>query len=124
MNLSEIIDVDPEILNLVIIPILIFIARVCDVSINTLRIIFMLNSKKYTATVLGFFESAIWLLAISQIFQNLGSWQTFLAYASGYAMGIFVGMIIEERLAIGNVVVRVITAKPSEELVAFFKEKR
>ncbi|GAB4236524.1 MAG: DUF2179 domain-containing protein [Ekhidna sp.] len=123
MNLSEILDIDPELLNYVIIPLLIFFARICDVSINTLRIIFMLNGRKYTATLLGFFEASIWLMAISQIFQNLGSWQTFLAYAGGYAMGIFVGMMIEERLAIGNVVVRVITAKPADDLLGFFKEK-
>ncbi len=83
----------------------------------------MLNSRKYVATILGFFEAAIWLMAISQIFQNLGGWQTFLAYAGGYAMGIFVGMMIEERLAIGNVVVRVITAKPADELITFFREQ-
>jgi uncharacterized protein YebE (UPF0316 family) len=123
MNLSEIFDIDPELLNYVVIPILIFVARVCDVSINTLRIIFMLQSRKYVATVMGFFEAAIWLLAISQIFQNLGSWQTFLAYAGGYASGIFVGMMIEERLAIGSVVVRVITGKPADDLVTFFKEQ-
>ncbi|WP_425390577.1 DUF2179 domain-containing protein [Ekhidna sp.] len=124
MNLSEVLDIDPELLNYVVIPLLIFFARICDVSINTLRIIFMLHSRKYVATILGFFEAAIWLLAISQIFQNMGSWQTFLAYAGGYAMGIFVGMMIEERLAIGNVVVRVITAKPADELITFFKEKQ
>ena len=123
MNLSEVLDIDPELLNYVVIPLFIFFARICDVSINTLRIIFMLHSRKYVATFLGFFEAAIWLLAISQIFQNLGSWQTFLAYAGGYAMGIFVGMMIEERLAIGNVVVRVITAKPADELIGFFREK-
>lgn len=123
MNLSEMLDIDPELLNYVVIPLFIFFARICDVSINTLRIIFMLHSRKYIATILGFFEAAIWLLAISQIFQNLGSWQTFLAYAGGYAMGIFVGMMIEERLAIGNVVVRVITAKPADELIGFFREK-
>ncbi|MEP0987736.1 DUF2179 domain-containing protein [Ekhidna sp.] len=123
MNLSEVLDIDPDLLNYVVIPLLIFFARICDVSINTLRIIFMLHSRKYVATILGFFEAAIWLLAISQIFQNMGSWQTFLAYSGGYAMGIFVGMMIEERLAIGNVVVRVITAKPADELISFFKEQ-
>jgi len=93
MDLSETLDISPELLNLLIIPFLIFIARVFDVSINTLRIIFMLNGKKYSASFLGFFESMIWLLAISQIFQNLGSWQTYIAYAGGYACGIFVGML-------------------------------
>ncbi|MEQ9467569.1 MAG: DUF2179 domain-containing protein [Ekhidna sp.] len=123
MNLSEILDIDADLLNYVVIPALIFFARICDVSINTLRIILMLNGRKYVATILGFFEASIWLVAISQIFQNLGNWQTAIAYASGYAMGIFVGMMIEERLAIGNVVVRVITAKPADGLIEFFKEK-
>ncbi len=84
-----------------------------DVSINTIRIIFMLQSKKAISTFLGFFESLIWILAISQIFQNITSWPTYLAYASGFASGIFVGMIIEEKLAIGRVVVRVITRQPA-----------
>lgn len=124
MNLSEQLNLDPDLLNYIIIPILIFLARICDVSINTVRIIFMLNSRKFISTVLGFFESGIWLLAISQIFQNLSSWPTYLAYAGGYASGIFVGMMIEEKLAIGNVVVRVITAKPATALIEFFKEKK
>ncbi len=93
-----------------------------DVSINTIRIIFMLQSKKAISTFLGFFESLIWILAISQIFQNITSWPTYLAYASGFASGIFVGMIIEEKLAIGRVVVRVITRQPAKELIEYFRE--
>jgi len=124
MDLSKSLNISPELLNYVVIPALIFIARVFDVSINTIRIIFMLNGRKYTASILGFFEAAIWLIAISQIFQNLGTWQTYVAYAGGFASGIFVGMKIEEKLALGNVVIRVITAKPAGELIDFFTERR
>ena len=123
MDLSKLLNISPELLNYVVIPLLIFFARVTDVSINTLRIIFMLNGKKYSAAILGFFEAMIWLLAISQIFQNLGSWQTYVAYAGGFASGIFVGILIDEKLAIGNVVVRIITAKPANELSDFFASK-
>ena len=89
-----------------------------------MRIIFMLNGKKFISTLLGFFESLIWLLAISQIFQNLDSIITYLAYAGGFASGIFVGMLIEEKLAIGNVVVRIITVRPADELIQYFSENK
>ncbi len=114
---------DQSMYQLVLLPILIFLSRIMDVSINTIRIIFMLQSKKAISTFLGFFESLIWILAISQIFQNITSWPTYLAYASGFASGIFVGMIIEEKLAIGRVVVRVITRQPARELIEYFREK-
>lgn len=112
---------DSNIFQFVVLPALIFIARVIDVSINTVRIIFMLQSKKWLSTVLGFFESLIWLLAISQIFQNLTSWPTYLAYSGGFATGIFVGMVIEEKLAIGRVVVRIITSIKAKELEAYLE---
>lgn len=104
-------------------PLLIFLARVVDVSINTLRIMFVLNGKKTIAPILGFFEALIWLLAIGQIFQNINNPMSYVAYAGGYAMGTYVGMVIEERLALGRVLVRVITPEPLPELVEYMKEK-
>ena len=122
-SISELLGIDQSVFQWVILPLFIFLARIMDVSINTIRIIFMLQSKKAVSTILGFFEALIWILAISQIFQNLTSWPTYLAYASGFASGIFVGMLIEEKLAIGRVVVRVITRQPAVELLEYFKEK-
>jgi uncharacterized protein YebE (UPF0316 family) len=112
-----------ELFNYIIMPLLIFFARVSDVSINTLRIMFMLNGKKKIAPLLGFFEALIWLLAIGQIFQNINNPMSYLAYASGFAMGTFVGMTIEEKLALGRVLVRVITPTPMPELIEYMKEK-
>jgi len=112
-----------ELFNYVIMPLLIFFARVTDVSINTLRIMFMLNGKKKIAPILGFFEALIWLLAIGQIFQNINNPMSYLAYAGGFAMGTFVGMTIEEKLALGRVLVRVITPTPMPELIEYMKEK-
>jgi uncharacterized protein YebE (UPF0316 family) len=65
--------IPPEVFNYLIMPLLIFCARVMDVSINTLRIMFVMNGKKKIAPILGFFESLIWLLAIGQIFQNVNN---------------------------------------------------
>jgi uncharacterized protein YebE (UPF0316 family) len=107
----------------VVIPALIFLARVCDVSINTVRIIFVMHGKKLLAPLLGFFEAFIWLLAIRQIITNIDAFYSYFAYAGGFATGTFLGMVIEEKLALGRVVVRVITQNPAEQLTAFLKEK-
>jgi len=114
--------IPPEVFNYVIMPILIFCARVMDVSINTLRIMFVMNGKKKIAPILGFFESLIWLLAIGQIFQNIDNPMSYVAYAGGFAMGTFVGMTIEEKLALGRVLVRVITPEPMPTLIEYMKE--
>lgn len=102
----------------IILPIFIFFARVLDVSINTIRIIYVLAGKKYMATILGFFESLIWLLAIRQIFEHLDNIYSYIAYPAGFACGILVGMKIEERIALGKLVIRIITS----EDIALFKE--
>jgi uncharacterized protein YebE (UPF0316 family) len=106
-----------------VMPLLIFFARVVDVSINTLRIMFVLNGKKTIAPILGFFEAFIWLLAIGQIFQNISNPMSYIAYAGGFATGTYVGMVIEERLALGRVLVRIITPEPLPQLVEYMKEK-
>jgi uncharacterized protein YebE (UPF0316 family) len=101
----------------VIIPILIFLARVSDVTIGTLRIVFVSKGMKYLAPVLGFFEVFIWLLAMSKIMQNLDNWLYYIAYSGGFATGNFVGLILEERLALGHVNLRIITQKDGSELI-------
>jgi uncharacterized protein YebE (UPF0316 family) len=91
-------------------PVLIFLARICDVSIGTMRIIFVSKGKKNIAPFLGFFEVLIWIIAISKIMQNLDNYINYVAYAGGFATGNFVGMLIEERLAVGIQMIRVFTS--------------
>lgn len=102
---------------LTVIPLLIFLARVIDVSIGTLRLIFVTRGRKYLAGLLGFFESLIWIIAISQVMQNLNNWVAYLAFALGFAGGNLVGVILEERIALGNLIIRVITRREADELV-------
>ena len=111
--------ISPEIFSYVLLPLLIFIARIGDVSINTIRIIYVLGGRRVTATLLGFFESFIWLMAIRQIFEHLDNWICYVAYPAGFASGIFVGMIIEERIAYGKVIVRIITRKDVSVLITY-----
>lgn len=102
---------------MVVLPLLVFLARVLDVSIGTLRIIFVAKGLKYYAALLGFFESLIWLLAVTQVLQNLNSWQTYIAFALGFATGNYVGVMLEERIALGNLLIRIITKKEADQLV-------
>jgi uncharacterized protein YebE (UPF0316 family) len=116
--------ISPDIFSFLVLPLLIFIARIGDVSINTIRIIYVLGGRRVTATLLGFFESFIWLMAIRQIFEHLDNWICYVAYPAGFASGIFVGMIIEERIAYGKVIVRIITRKEVSILIQYLNENQ
>lgn len=105
----------------VILPLLIFFARILDQSIGTMRLIFISKGMKNIAPFLGFFEVIIWLLAIGQIMQHLDNWLCYVAYGAGFAMGNFVGIILEERLSIGTSIIRVILSNESPELIAALK---
>jgi uncharacterized protein YebE (UPF0316 family) len=102
---------------LVVLPVLIFCARICDVTIGTIRIIYVSRGMKVIAPILGFFEVLIWLLAITQIMQHLTSWVHYIAYACGFATGNFVGIILEEKLSVGTILVRIITRKDTKQLI-------
>jgi uncharacterized protein YebE (UPF0316 family) len=116
---TETLGLSENTFSFVILPLLIFLARICDVSINTIRIIYMLGGRRFTATLLGFFEAFIWLLVIREIFKHLDNWLCYVAYPGGFATGIFVGMIIEERIAYGKVIVRIITRKEVNVLIQY-----
>lgn len=121
--LAEVIGISPDIFHWVVIPLAIFFARIVDVSINTLRTVFMLSGRRRVAPIFGFFEALIWLIAIGQIMKNLDSPLSYLAYAGGFASGIYVGMLLEEKLALGKVIVRVITAKPAQALIEKLRDQ-
>lgn len=106
-----------------ILPLLIFLARIFDVSLGTIRLIFISKGMKYFAPVIGFFEVLIWLLAIGQIMKNLNNVVCFIAYGGGFALGTFLGIFLEEKLSIGMVTVRIITQKDASELIQFLQAK-
>jgi uncharacterized protein YebE (UPF0316 family) len=115
--------VSDDVFSFVLLPLSIFFARILDVSINTVRIIYVLGGRKFTSTLLGFFESFIWLMAIRQIFEHLDNWICYVAYPAGFAAGIFVGMIIEEKIAYGKVIVRIITRKDINPLLQYLNKE-
>ena len=97
---------------------LIFLARVTDVTLGTLRIVFISRGEKNLAPVIGFVEMCIWLFAISQVVQNLNNVAYYLAYAGGFATGVFVGLRIESRIALGQRIIRTVTERDATELLS------
>jgi uncharacterized protein YebE (UPF0316 family) len=99
-----------------ILPILVFVAETCVVTLSTVRTIFVARGRKLPAAGLGFFEVSIWLFAIGQVMQHLTSLGCYLAFASGFSLGNFLGVLIEQKLALGTVVVHVTTRKNASDL--------
>ena len=97
-----------DIYTYVMLPLTVFTARVVDVSLGTMRIIYTSRGKRNIASLLGFVEMFIWIVVVSQIIRNVHSLSAYFAYAAGFATGTFVGMKIEEGLALGTLVLRII----------------
>jgi uncharacterized protein YebE (UPF0316 family) len=105
-----------------VLPILIVLARICDVTIGTLRIIVLSRGHKYLAPLLGFFEVLVWITVTAKIMQNLHNPVCYFAYAGGFATGNLVGIIVEQRLAMGKVVIRIITARDATQLIEMLRQ--
>lgn len=103
----------------VILPLIVFFARAFDVALGTLRIIFTSRGKKHLAPLLGFIEVFIWVSIIAQITRGATNFAAYFAYAAGFAAGNYIGMYIENKLAIGTLVIRAIV--PDENAAPLIK---
>ena len=122
MNLMDLRDAfDPVIFDWVILPAIIFFARLIDVALGTLRILFISRSMQKIAPIVGFFESLIWLFAISQIVMNLNNIMSYFAFAAGFASGNYLGIYIEHKLAVGLLSIRVITSEDGTDLQNYLR---
>ena len=106
-----------------LLPIMIFFGRIIDVTLGTLRIIFVSKGERYIAPVIGFFEVFIWIVIISQILSRANGMVAYLSYAAGYAAGNFVGILIEQRIAFGVILCRVYTSGLGKALIILLKQK-
>ena len=98
-------------------PLLIFLARVFDVTLGTLRIIFTSRGMRNLAPVLGFIETFVWIVAVSSLVKHAQNVAAYVGYAGGFAIGTFVGMFLENKLAMGTVTVRAIIKRDPKELI-------
>ncbi len=106
-----------------ILPLLIFLARIFDVSLDTIRVIMVSRGYRKYAPFIGFFQILIWIITITRIMENLDNWLTYVAYAAGFGMGTYIGMRIEEKIALGYELLRIITRSEVHELVDVLRKK-
>ena len=105
-----------------VLPLLIFCARITDVTLGTMRIIFVNRGGKFVAPLLGCAEALIWVLAASQVMKHLTNPLCYLSYGAGFATGTYVGMLIEERMAMGMLTVRIILNRGNSHLQAALRQ--
>lgn len=113
----EFIDQYPALL-----PLVIFIGRICDVTLGTLRIIFVSKGKRNIAPLIGFCEVFIWVIVISQILSRTNDLIAYVAYAGGYATGTYVGMLVESKLAFGVLLYRIFSKEEGSQLIRMLSE--
>lgn len=87
---------------------LIFFARICDVSLATVRTLMVVQGRKAQAAIIGFFEVIIYVTALGKVVSGLNDPRNLLAYALGFASGNYIGILIEEKIALGNLTAQVI----------------
>lgn len=104
-------------------PLIVFLARFVDVTLGTMRIIFLSRGRKFLAPALGFVEVFIWITVVSQIVGGAkNNLLAYFAYAAGFAVGNYFGMVIEDKLAIGTLVVRAILPRNGNDLTERLRE--
>lgn len=103
-------------------PVIIFLARIADVSLGTLRITMVSRGYKWESALLGFFEVLIWVIVVAQLLTNLDHWVNYIAYAGGFSAGTFIGLYIEDKMKVGTVLVRIITLQKSHDIIEALKE--
>ncbi len=101
---------------------MIFGLRITDMSLDTLRVLFVVRGRKQIAWVLGFCQSAVYVIAIAKVLSNLGNPLPVLGYAAGFATGNVLGMYVEERLAIGHIQLQIVTKKRGAALAKALRE--
>ena len=94
----------------------IFSARICDVSLSTMRMLMVMRGQRIYAAIIGFFEVIVYIIALNKIFSNLDNPLNLFFYAAGFATGTMVGSLIEEKLAVGTLTVQIITMNAPLEL--------
>jgi uncharacterized protein YebE (UPF0316 family) len=106
----------------VVLPLLVFCARICDVTLGTMRHLLLSRGHKILVPILGFIEVMIWLVTVKQVLGNLDNWITYVAFAGGFATGNYVGMVLEEKLAVGLEVIRIFTKSHVHDMCADLKK--
>lgn len=100
----------------------VFLLRILDVSIGTIRLLYTVRGQRYIASSLAFVEGMIWVAAVAIVFSALDNPINMVAFAGGFATGTFCGMTLERWIGAGHVLIRVMTSTPRKELLGELRE--
>jgi len=112
-----------DIYTFVVLPLLIFLARIFDVSLGTMRLIYVSKGFKRIVPFIAFVEVLIWIIAIGQIMENLTHPICYVAYAAGFAAGNYIGMCLTDKMSLGMVLIRILTKTDATELIEALRAK-
>lgn len=116
--MSEFLGSNPGLL-----PLVIFFGRIIDVSLGTLRIVFVSRGARHIAPVVGFVEIFIWVVVIAQVLKHADGWLAYFTYAAGYAAGTYVGLTLEGRIGFGYAILRMFSTQSAASLVLDLNQK-
>ncbi len=102
---------------------LIFFARVIDISLGTIRMIMVVRGKRVQAALIGFVEALVFVVAIGRVLNHMDDPINVLMFASGFGTGNYVGMWVEEKMALGNIIVQAITPAHYQDLTNLLREE-
>lgn len=103
--------------------VVIFILRAIDVGMATVRIVLLSRGRKGAAAIIGFFECLIWVVAVSRVLTGLEDPLRMVAFAAGFAAGTYVGSMVEEWLAIGQTLIRVVTSIDEPSVASAIRDR-
>jgi uncharacterized protein YebE (UPF0316 family) len=90
----------------------VFLLRICDVTLGTIRTVSIVKGRITLSVALGFVEVIIWIAVMTQVITRIHeSWILAFAWAGGFAAGNALGIVVERRLALGTSVVRIISER-------------
>jgi uncharacterized protein YebE (UPF0316 family) len=103
---------------------LVFVLRITDVSIGTMRVLYTVRGRRLIAACLGFMEAGVFIVAISRVFKHIDNPLSMLGYAAGFAVGTILGITVEKWIAAGSVLLRVISRDQSAQILAAMRQRR
>ena len=98
--------------------------RIGDVSLDTIRVILVVQGKKYYAGIVGFFEVLIWVFAIRFVFQHLNVLPNLVGYAFGFGLGNIIGITIEQKIGFGYVQLSVISLHHTDDIAGALRKSK
>ncbi|MFN2397661.1 MAG: DUF2179 domain-containing protein [Gemmatimonadaceae bacterium] len=104
-------------------PVVIFFARIVDVTLDTMRVLLAVRGRRTIAGILGFFQALIWLVVVGSALRHLDSWWHIIGYAAGFGTGTMVGITIERAVAYGLSTVRIVSQHAGVEIAELLREK-